>query len=125
MSIDFGKYELSAGNDIPPDGDRIFHAAGITASLEDFGDLWIDRIQCYGRTQEEARALRDRVLKGLELVAEQEREEEMSRQATQRMVDSGLLVIGTAKIGSQLISAGLGEKTTIRMSNEYKVKGDD
>jgi len=111
MTKDFGKYELSAGNHIPPDEeDLIYHAAGITASLENLGDLWIDRIQCYGRTQEEAEALRDRVLKGLEMVAEQEREEERSRRSFESLKERGLIAVGTAKIGSQVISAGLGGK---------------
>lgn len=109
MTTDFRNHEFTTGADVGPEEDLIYWSSGITATSPQ-ATFWLNRIQCYGKTQEEAQALRDRVLKGLEMVAEEERDIEMSQRATKRMVEQGLLVVGTAKIGSQVISAGLGSK---------------
>lgn len=122
MSNDISKHEFTTGADVGPEEDLIYWSSGIT---DNGSELWLDRIQCFGKTREEARALRDRVLRGLDMVDEQEREVEQDRLSFEHMQKQGLIAVGTAKVGSQVISAGLGEKTTMRMSNEYKVKGDD
>ncbi len=113
MTTDFSNFSYLPGSSEVPDPlieDPVYPAAGVAVTQNGNGGVWIDRIVCYGANVEEAQALRDRVLRGLQLVAEQEHEEEASRRSFERLKAAGLVAVGTAHIGAKVISAGLGGK---------------
>lgn len=114
MTTDFSNFSYLPGSSVVARErlieDLVHPAAGIAVTPNGNGGVWIDRIVCHGVNVEEAQALRDRVLHGLQLVADQEHEEEASRRSFEHLKASGLVAVGTAHIGAKVISAGLGGK---------------
>lgn len=112
MSNDFSNFSFLPGSTLVPGDlleDAVFPGAGVAVTENGNGGVWIDRIVCYGKTQEEAQALRDRVLYGLQLVAQEEHEQEMSLRATAQMVAEGKIAV-CVHVGGKVLGAGLGSK---------------
>lgn len=96
------------GVNLPPEPNNEFScywAAGISHQFKECPgtkDVWINRIQCYGQTEEDAQDLRDRVLRGLELVAAEERRTESSRASVAIQVhEKHTIPLGNAWIKAQ------------------------